>query len=501
MDRQLTKSSREQRRALPPNIYGKVPPQAKYMEEAVLGAILLEKGAFDAVADILTPEAFYVQAHEEIFRACISLQRKGMPIDLLTMVEELRKSEKLDQIGGPYYITKLTNGVTSAVHIVTHARIILQKFIQRELIRIGGEMTANAYEDSADVFDLLESAENSLYSVTLRNLKKDYASIADAFVRLMHHTEIIRNREMSMTGVPSGFRDLDRITNGWQNDDLIILAARPSVGKTAFALNLVRGAALHPDKPTPVAIFSLEMSERQLMQRMVSAESEIVMDRITHGRIDDAAMKLLYDKCDARLAKAPIYIDDSAGLNMFELRSKCRRMKNKHNIGLVIIDYLQLMTGDSNKSTNREQEISKISRELKKLAKDLEVPIIALSQLSREVEKRGKGQKVPQLSDLRESGAIEQDADIVMFLYRPPEDEIAEDAELKNRGMVKIAKHRNGVLDELVMKFYGEVQKWMDMDDAERYEGGSGNWKRIPPPPAPFPGGAKLIIVDEKLPF
>ncbi len=402
-------------------VYGKVPPQAKDLEEAVLGAIMLEKSAFDTVVEILKPECFYVEAHQRIYKAMQSLANKSQPIDILTVVEELRFKEELEMVGGPYYVTKLTNAVVSSANIEAHARIILQKFIQRELIRISGEIIGDAYEDSTDVFDLLDDAESKLFEITNNHLRKNFDTIDSVLVKTIQRIEDLRHKNEDVTGVPSGFASLDRITYGWQNTDLIILAARPAVGKSAFALNLARNAALHPNKPTPVALFSLEMSAGQLVQRILAAESEIWLEKIARGKLEEHEMKQLYARGIQRLAQAPLFIDDTPALNIFELRAKCRRLKNKHNIGLIIIDYLQLMSGTSdNRNSNREQEISNISRNLKALAKELSVPIIALSQLSREVEKRGAkdGTKMPQLSDLRESGAIEQDSDLVMFLYR-----------------------------------------------------------------------------------
>lgn len=469
-------------------VYGKVPPQAKDLEEAVLGAIMLEKSAFDTVIEILKPECFYVEAHQRIFAAMQSLANKSQPIDILTVAEELRFREELDMIGGAYYVTKLTNSVVSAANIEAHARIILQKFIQRELIRISGEIISDAFEDSADVFDLLDDAESKLYQITSNHLKKDFDSIDSVLVKTIKRIEDLRHKNEDVTGVPSGFAHLDRVTYGWQNTDLIILAARPAVGKTAFALNLARNAAMHPTKPTPVAVFSLEMSAGQLVQRILAAESEIWLEKIARGKLEEHEMKQLYARGIQRLAQAPLFIDDSAALNIFELRAKCRRLKNKHNIGMIIIDYLQLMSGGGeNRNSNREQEISNISRNLKGLAKELNVPIIALSQLSRAVEQRGakEGSRVPQLSDLRESGAIEQDADMVMFLYRPDYYEMTQNAEGENvKGLteVKIAKHRNGSLETIKLKALLHIQKFTGWDE-DPYSGvglppGS-NWQKV----------------------
>ncbi|MBD0277172.1 MAG: replicative DNA helicase, partial [Flavisolibacter sp.] len=424
-------------------LYGKVPPQAKELEEAVLGAIMLEKGAFDAVVEILKPECFYVDAHQRIFKAMKGLAAKSQPIDILTVVEELRTMEELDVIGGPYYVTKLTNAVVSSANIQAHSRIILQKFIQRELIRISGEIISDAYEDSTDVFDLLDQAESKIYEVTSTHLRNNYETIDSVLVKTIQRIEDLRHQNVDITGVPSGFQSLDKVTYGWQNTDLIILAARPSVGKTAFALNLARNAALHPVKATPVAVFSLEMSAGQLVQRILSAESEIWLEKIARGKMEEHEMKQLYARGIQRLAQAPIFTDDTPALNIFELRAKCRRLKNLNNIGLIIVDYLQLMSGTGeNRNANREQEISNISRSLKSLAKELHIPIIALSQLSREVEKRKEGNKMPQLSDLRESGAIEQDADMVILLHRP--DAFERDDPRGGEADLILGKHRNG---------------------------------------------------------
>src|SRR5258705_4333068 len=471
-DRKRRKSSLD----LSTMVDGKVPPQAKELEEAVLGAIMLEKNAFDTVAEILKPECFYVESHQHIFRCMQSLAQKSQPIDILTVVEELRSKEELEMVGGPYYVTKLTNTVVSSANIQTHSRIILQKFIQRELIRISGEIIGDAYEDSTDVFDLLDDAESKLFEITNNHLRKNFDTIDSVLVKTIQRIEDLRHKNEDVSGVPSGFASLDRITYGWQNTDLIILAARPSVGKTAFALNLARNAALHASKPTPIAFFSLEMSAGQLGQRILPAESEIWLEKIARGKLEEHEMKQLYARGIQRLAKAPIFIDDTPALNIFELRAKCRRLKNKHNIGLVLIDYLQLMSGTSdNRNSNREQEISNISRNLKALAKELNIPIVALSQLSREVEKRKEGAKIPQLSDLRESGAIEQDADMVMFLYRPEYYDItANEHGESNKGetYVKIAKHRNGSLDTIKLKALLHIQKFIE-DEAGSDFGGS----------------------------
>ncbi len=468
-------------------VYGKVPPQAKDLEEAVLGAIMLEKSAFDTVIEILKPECFYVEAHQRIYQAMQGLANKSQPIDILTVAEELRFREELEMIGGAYYVTKLTNTVVSSANIEAHSRIILQKFIQRELIRISGEIIGDAYEDSTDVFDLLDDAESKLFEITNNHLRKNFDTIDSVLVKTIQRIEDLRHKNEDVTGVPSGFAALDRVTYGWQNTDLIILAARPAVGKTAFALNLARNAVMSTSKKTPVALFSLEMSAGQLVQRILSAQSEIWLEKIARGKLEEHEMKQLYARGIQELAQAPLYIDDTPALNIFELRAKCRRLKNKHDIGLVIIDYLQLMSGTGeNRNSNREQEISNISRNLKGLAKELNVPIIALSQLSRAVETRGAkdGAKTPQLSDLRESGAIEQDADMVIFLSRPEYYDITTSADGENiKGLteVKIAKHRNGTLETIKLKALLHIQKFTGWDD-DPYNGiglPGGSWKPV----------------------
>ena len=485
-------------------VYGKVPPQARELEEVVLGAIMLEKNAFDAVIEILKPECFYVDAHQRIFRAMQSLANKSQPIDILTVVEELKTREELDMIGGAYYVTKLTNTVVSSANIDAHARIILQKFIQRELIRISGEIINDAYEDSTDVFDLLDDAEGKLFEITNSHLRSSIQPIDSVLVQTIQRIEDLRHRNEDVTGVPSSFKMLDKVTYGWQNSDLIILAARPAVGKTAFALNLARNASMHPTKPTSVAFFSLEMSAAQLVQRILAAESEIMLEKIARGKMEEHEMKQLYTKGIQRLSQAPLFIDDTPALNIFELRAKCRKLKNKHNVGLIIIDYLQLMSGTGDRMQgNREQEISNISRNLKGLAKELNVPIIALSQLSREVEKRGAkdGSRVPQLSDLRESGAIEQDADMVMFLYRPEYYDIntnAEGEDQKGLTEVKIAKHRNGSLETIKLKALLHIQKFISWEE-DPYNAiglpGGGSWKRI----EEEEDGARMFIAESKM--
>jgi replicative DNA helicase len=479
-------------------VYGKLPPQARDLEEAVLGAVMLEKSAFDTIIEILKPECFYTDANQRIFRAFQSLAQQSLPIDMLTVVEELKTKEELEEVGGPYYITKLTNAVVSTANIEAHARIILQKFIQRELIRISGEIIGDAYEDSTDVFDLLDESETKMFNITNNYLKKNYEDIGNALAKAINRIDEMRISKEDISGVPSGFKSLDRITYGWQPTDLIILAARPSVGKTALALNLARNAALNPVKKTPVAFFSLEMSASQLVQRILSAESEIALEQIARGKLEDYEYQQLHTKGIKKLEQAPIFIDDTAALNIFEFRAKARRLVNKHNVGLIIIDYLQLMSGVSDRGANREQEISNISRNLKALAKELNIPIIALSQLSRAVETR-KESKMPQLSDLRESGAIEQDADMVMFIYRPEyyENYANENGEsTRGETHIKIAKHRNGSLDNIRLRALLHIQKFEEWNGDTGALPAGGKWKPVTPEPPQNSGddNARLFI-------
>lgn len=461
-------------------VYGKVPPQARELEEAVLGAILLEsRTAFEEAADVLVkPECFYVDGHQRIFMAMKRLFDKGSPIDMLTVVEELRSAEELDVVGGPYYITKLTNAVTSSAHIEYHSRILLQKFMQREMIRICGETIADAYEDATDAFDLVEAHEKSLTEVTMTSGGSAMTDINTGLVEATQRIEARRQSKSHITGVPSGYFQLDRLTHGWQPTDLIILAARPSVGKTAFAGNLARNAALHEDKPVTVAFFSLEMSTGQLIERMMAAESEIFLEKIATGQLEDWEMENLYRSGIQRLAGTKIFFDDTPALNISQLRTRCRKLKRKHGVGLIIIDYLQLMSGTGDKRNgNREQEISTISRGLKALAKELKVPVIALSQLSRELEKRKGEAFIPKLSDLRESGAIEQDSDVVMFLYRPEYHDI-QSTEMgeSNSGEthLRIAKHRSGKLDMVKFTAKLAIQKFVP------FEGNANAWADTP---------------------
>ena len=441
---------------------GRIPPQATDLEEVVLGALMLEKEAVNEVIDILTPEAFYLDKHQKIFAAIKDLFGKSEPIDILTVTNELKFRGELELVGGAYYISKLTNRVVSAANIEYHARIIMQKHIQRELIMISSEMIHEAFEDTTDVFDLLDKAESNLFKISENNLRRSYDSMQDLVSKAIREIQNAKNSDDKLRGVPSGYTELDRITQGWQKSDLIILAARPSMGKTAFALNLARNAAVNFNRP--VAFFSLEMSSVQLVTRLISTETSHTADKLRSGDLAEYEWQQLNTKVTP-LTDAPIFIDDTPQLSIFELRAKCRRLKQQHDIQMIFIDYLQLMTAKGERGLNREQEISTISRSLKSLAKELEIPVLALSQLSRSVEQR-PGSKKPILSDLRESGAIEQDADMVMFIYRPEYYKNEADAEEKPKGytIVDIAKHRNGKLGEVELKFVGQYARFEEFE-------------------------------------
>ncbi|MGM0634430.1 MAG: replicative DNA helicase [Bacteroidota bacterium] len=454
---------------------GKIPPQAVDLEEVVLGAMMIDKKGIDEAIDILTPDAFYRDAHKHIFEAIFSLFESGDPIDLLTVANKLKKEKKLELCGGEYYLIQLTQKVSSSAHIEFHCRIILQKFIQRSLIKISNEIIEEAYDEGTDVFDLLDHAESKLYEVTQGNINKSSETAQSLVMQAKKRIEEISNKE-GLSGIPSGFDDLDKLTSGWQPSDLIIVAARPGMGKTALTLSMARNIAVGHD--IPVAFFSLEMSSVQLITRLISSETGLSSEKLRTGNLENHEWEQLNVKVKA-LEQAPLFIDDTPSLSIFDLRAKARRLSSQHGIKLIVIDYLQLMTGgSSNKSGNREQEISTISRNLKALAKELNVPVIALSQLSRAVETRG-GSKRPLLSDLRESGAIEQDADIVSFIYRPEYYDIDEwdDEEggpTENQGEFIVAKHRNGGLDNIRLKFLGHLGRFENLDNfSSSFEFGS----------------------------
>lgn len=455
---------------------GKLPPQAIDLEEAVLGALMLEKDALSSVIDILKPEVFYRDSHQKIFQAIRLLFEKTSPVDILTVTAQLRQQGELEMIGGAYYITELTNRVASAANIEFHSRIIIQKYIQRELIRISTEIINSAYEDTSDVLDLLDRAERNLFEIAQNNLRRDSRKMDDILRESLKEIELLKDKKDGLTGVASGFTGLDRMTSGWQKSDLVIIAARPAMGKTAFVLSCARNAAV--DFNRPVVVFSLEMSSVQLVNRLISGETLIEQEKIRKGMLEEWEWQQIHSKI-GRLEQAPLIIDDTPALNIFEFRAKCRRLKSQHDIQLIIIDYLQLMQGKADgKSGNREQEIGSISRALKSVAKELNVPVIALSQLSRAVENRPGGSRKPMLSDLRESGSIEQDADMVLFLYRPEYYGLTEDEDGNSTagiGEIIIAKHRNGETGTVKLKFVGKYVKFTDLDQVTENPNAMGN--------------------------
>jgi replicative DNA helicase len=443
--------------------YGKLPPQAVDLEEAVLGALMLEKDAFTAVNDLLKPEIFYKPNHQKVYNAIFELNKKGEPIDILTVTNMLKELGDLDIIGGPYFIAQLTSRVGSAANIEYHVRILQEKFIKRELIRISSEVTNQAFEESSDVFDVLEFAEQGLFDVSQGSLNKANTRMSD----LLH--EAIKNIEdkdgdEKNSGVPSGFHELDEVTGGWQQSNLIIVAARPGMGKTAFALALARNAAI--DYKKPVAVFSLEMEAVELVNRMISMETGLESDKLRKGKLNQDDWNQLHTNISL-LSEAPIFINDTPGLSIMEFRSIARRLKQQNDVSMILIDYLQLMRGTADSKGLREQEISMISRSLKAISKELKIPIIALAQLSRKVEETTD--KRPLLSHLRESGAIEQDADMVCFLYRPEYYKIMQDAEGNSTaGLAQliIAKNRHGALKDINLGFIAEQTKFHNLDMA-----------------------------------
>lgn len=442
--------------------YGKMPPQAIDLEEAVLGALMLERDAFSIVGDLLEPDAFYKDAHQRIFRAIHKLFINDDPVDLLTVSEALKQSGELEQVGGYYYLSQLTSRVASAAHIEFHAKIIVQKYLQRKLIGVCTELQSMAYDEATDVSDLMDKAQKAVFDIADGNIKKDTAEIAPIIDEAIKGIQAAAQKPDGISGLPSGFNALDGVTSGWQPSDLVIIAARPAMGKTAFVLSMARNMAVVHKQP--VAIFSLEMSAVQLVNRLIASETELSSEKLKTGRLTDPEWQQLHSRIKA-LVEAPILVDDTPALSIFELRAKCRRLKQKYDIKVLIIDYLQLMTAGADMRGNREQEVSMISRQLKIIAKELNIPVLALSQLNRGVESRPD--KKPMLSDLRESGSIEQDADMVLFIHRPEKYGITTDNEgnsLLGIASIIIAKHRNGAVGEVNLRFRAELTQFCDLD-------------------------------------
>ena len=453
------------------NELGKLPPQALELEASVIGALMIEKEAFSSITDLLRPESFYSDQHRHIFEAVQALSAKDAPIDVLSVAEQLKQTGKLEQAGGVIYLSDLTRRVASAAHIRYHAQIIAQKATARDLITAACQIEEKGYDETQDVDELVEEATAKIFEISQRAQKRDvthiYPVITEAFDRMHKASE----NEGNISGIPSGFTELDKITSGWQKSDLVIIAARPAMGKTAFVLSMAKNIAV--DFNIPVAIFSLEMSNVQLVNRLIMNVCEIEGNKIRNGRLTKAEWDKL-DNSIGVLQSAPIYVDDTPGLSVFELQSKARKLVKEHGIQLIIIDYLQLMNANGMSFGSREQEVSIISRNLKGLAKELDIPVIALSQLSRAVEKRDSSNsnvdgKKPLLSDLRESGAIEQDADMVCFIHRPEYYKLYDDGngkDLRGLGQIIVAKHRNGATDEIWLRFIGKYTRFQNEDTA-----------------------------------
>lgn len=434
------------------NLLGKIPPQNIEAEQSVLGSMLLDKELIPGVLEVLKKEDFYREDHAEIFEAIIDLFDKAEPIDIITVSEQLKERGTLDKVGGLEYITNIATGVHTTANAKYYANIVEEKSILRKLIKASSEIMAISYEAAEDVNIILDKAEKSIFDILQKRNTKGFTHIKDVLVDTFNRLEELYNNKDYVTGVPSGFIDLDYKTSGFQNSDLILIAARPAMGKTAFALNIAQYAAVY--KKVPVAIFSLEMSKEQLVNRLLCSEALIDSQKIKTGSLEDDD----WDKIALALgplSEAPIYIDDTPGISVMEIRAKCRRLKLEKNLGLVVIDYLQLMQGRG-RAESRQQEISEISRSLKILAKEINVPVIALSQLSRAPDARTDHR--PVLSDLRESGAIEQDADMVIFIYR--DDYYNPDTEKKNIAEIIIAKHRNGSTGTVELIWLGQYTKF-----------------------------------------
>lgn len=447
---------------------GRVPPQAVDVERYVLGATLIDPEAVSIATEILPADAFYFPKHKKIYQALLDLSAKGQPIDIITVAEQLRATKQLDFVGGISYLNDLTEHVATSANTEHHARIISQKALLRNLIGAMGKRITEAYDPATDAFELLDAAEKDIFSISESQVRRSAKNLKDVVRETIDHIQSIADRPDGISGVTSGFTDLDKLTGGWQDSDLVIIAGRPSMGKTAFALACARNAALASQSPVSCAIFSLEMSARQLTQRLLTSEAKVNAQNARTGKLSQNDLHAVVEAA-GKLGLAPIFIDDSDGLGILELRAKCRRLKSEHNIGLVLVDYLQLMEGQSR--DNREQEIANISRSLKGLAKELDIPVVALSQLNRNAEDRKD--KRPQLSDLRESGAIEQDADVVAFIYRASYYGIETDKDGRStKGVAEIivGKHRNGPTGTVKLSFETDFARFSNLEVYRRQE-------------------------------
>lgn len=452
-----------------PDNEGRMAPRDTEVEQAVLGALMLEPDAYITVCDILRPESFYEPAHQKIYTAIQSLGAANKPIDIITVTDQLRLNGDLEGAGGPVYVTTLTTRVLSGAHVEFHARIVAQKYLARELITFSSNIGSMAFDESIDVDDLMQEAEGKLFEISQRNVKKDITHIDPVIKQALEQMQLASNRATGLSGLQTGYYELDKLTSGWQNSDLIIIAARPAMGKTAFVLSMAKNMAV--DYNTPLAVFSLEMSNLQLVNRLISNVCEIEGDKIKSGNLTERDWDRIMTR-SKNLLSAPIYIDDTPSLSIFELRTKARRLVREKQVKMIIIDYLQLMNASGMRLGSREQEVSMISRSLKQLAKELDIPIIALSQLNRNIESRSTGNegKRPQLSDLRESGAIEQDADIVCFIHRPEyylhSDKDSEGRDIRGLAEFQVAKHRSGAVGDINLRFrnqFARFENWNEM--------------------------------------
>ena len=496
-ERKVSKTSRKGQQAPIDTSFGHLQPQAIDIEKVVLGALMIDKDAFTVVSEIIKPETFYEARHQKIYEAVQSLNLQEKPVDIMTVTEELRHKGTLEEVGGPSYIVELSSQVASSAHIEYHAHILAQKFLARQLIQFASMIETDAFDETVDVDDLMQKAEGALFEISQKNMLQDYVQI-DTIVDQAHQLLLqAANREGGLTGVPSGFRKLDDITAGWQPSDLIIIAGRPAMGKTSFALSIAKNIAV--DYRKPIAFFSLEMNNVQLVNRLISNVCSIPGNKILNGQLTPDEWER-FDSNIRKMQGAPIYVADTPGLSIFELRTKARRLVREHNIEVLMIDYLQLMNANGMRFNSRQEEVSTISRSLKSLAKELNIPVLALSQLSRAVEQReGVEGKRPQLSDLRESGAIEQDADMVLFVHRPEYYHILQDEkgnDLHGMAQIIIAKHRKGATGDVLLNFRGEYTRFANPEDAKfavplpddpiggEIVGSKMNDGPLPPPPA-----------------
>ena len=467
-ERKVSKTSRKGQQAPIDTSFGHLQPQAIDIEKVVLGALMIDKDAFTVVSEIIKPETFYEARHQKIYEAVQSLNLQEKPVDIMTVTEELRHKGTLEDVGGPAYVVELSSQVASSAHIEYHAHILAQKFLARQLIQFASMIETDAFDETVDVDDLMQKAEGALFEISQKNMLQDYVQI-DTIVDQAHQLLLqASNREGGLTGVPSGFRKLDDITAGWQPSDLVIIAGRPAMGKTSFALSIAKNVAIVYRKP--IAFFSLEMNNVQLVNRLISNVCSIPGNKILNGQLTPDEWER-FDSNIRKMQGAPIYVDDTPGLSIFELRTKARRLVREHGIELLMIDYLQLMNANGMRFNSRQEEVSTISRSLKGLAKELNIPVLALSQLSRAVEQRdGPEGKRPQLSDLRESGAIEQDADMVLFVHRPEYYHILQDEkgnDLHGMAQIIIAKHRKGATGDVLLNFRGEYTRFSNPEDID----------------------------------